>query len=102
MEKFCTKMKWVITWGEVAEANKGSNPPQAIIKLSDNCDIKWTALTTKMALSPLLTNSSTDLVLWLEIKETQVNNGFLTPKNIKGFLLSPGVQVSFNGSEQIG
>lgn len=55
-----------ITWGDVAEANKGSNPPQAIIKLSDSWDIKWTALTTKMALSPLLTNSNTDFVLWLD------------------------------------
>lgn len=47
----------------MAEANSGNSPPQAMIKLSDNCDIRWTALTTKMALSPLFTNSNTDLVL---------------------------------------
>ena len=55
--------RWWITCGEVADASKGSSPPQAMMRLSDSCDIKCTALTTKMALSPLLTNSSTDLVL---------------------------------------
>ena len=54
----------ILTFGEVAEANKGSKPPQAMIKLSANCEIKCTVLTTKIAFSPLLTKSKTDLVEW--------------------------------------
>lgn len=49
----------------MAEANKGSNPPQAIIKLSANCDIRCTVFTTNMALSLLFTKSRTDFVEWL-------------------------------------
>lgn len=29
-----------LTLGDVAEANNGNNPPQAMIRLSDNCDIR--------------------------------------------------------------
>lgn len=32
--------KYRLTLGEVAEANKGKSPPQAIIKLSTNWEIK--------------------------------------------------------------
>jgi hypothetical protein len=45
----------------VAEANKGSSPPHPMIKLSTSCDIKWTVLMTKMAFSPLFTQSKIDL-----------------------------------------
>lgn len=60
----CTIKK--LTFGDVAEASRGNNPPQAIIKLSANCEIKCTVLTTNIALSLLLTKSKTDLVEWLE------------------------------------
>lgn len=46
-----------LTLGEVALASNGNNPPQAIIKLSANCDIICTVLTTKTALSDEFTNS---------------------------------------------
>lgn len=59
------KKKSILTFGEVAEAKSGSSPPQAMIKLSTSWDIKWTVLTTKMALSLLLTKSNTDLDEWL-------------------------------------
>ena len=63
--EFISWIKYVVlTFGEVADANKGSNPPQAMIKLSANCEIKCTVLTTKIAFSPLLTKSKTDLVEW--------------------------------------
>lgn len=29
-----------LTLGDVADASNGKSPPQAIIKLSDNCEIK--------------------------------------------------------------
>lgn len=48
-----------LTFGEVALASKGNRPPQAIIKLSANCDIKWTVLTTKIAFSLAFTKSNT-------------------------------------------
>ena len=60
--EFISRKKYVLTFGEVADANKGSNPPQAMIKLSANCEIRCTVLTTKIAFSPLLTKSKTDLV----------------------------------------
>ena len=39
--------------------------PQAMMRLSVSWEIRWTVLTTKMALSAALTKSSTDLVEWL-------------------------------------
>lgn len=55
-----------LTFGDVAEASNGKSPPQAIIKLSANCEIKCTVLTTNIALSLLLTKSRTDFVEWLK------------------------------------
>lgn len=55
----------ILTFGEVAEASNGNKPPQAIIRLSASCDMRCTVLTTKIALSLLLTKSSTDFVEWL-------------------------------------
>ena len=54
------------TFGEVAEARSGNNPPQAIIRLSASWEIRCTVLTTKIAFSLLFTKSSTDLVEWLQ------------------------------------
>jgi len=54
-----------LTLGDVAAASNGNSPPQAMIKLSDNCEIKCTVLTTKIAFSAPLTKSKTDLVEWL-------------------------------------
>ena len=51
--------------GEVDAANKGSNPPQEVIRLSASCDIMWVTLTTYTWLSPAFTKSITVLVLWL-------------------------------------
>lgn len=55
----------LLTFGDVALASKGNNPPQAIIKLSANCEIKWTVFTTKIAFSLAFTKSNTLLVEWL-------------------------------------
>lgn len=57
------------TFGEVADANKGNKPPQAIIRLSANCEIRWTVFTTKMAFSLLFTKSNTDFVEWLQCRK---------------------------------
>jgi hypothetical protein len=54
------------TFGEVADASKGSSPPQAIMRLSASCEIRWTVFTTKMAFSLLFTKSRTDFVEWLQ------------------------------------
>lgn len=51
-----------LTLGDVADASNGNSPPQAMIKLSDNCEIKCTVFTTKMAFSDPLTKSKTDFV----------------------------------------
>lgn len=51
-----------LTLGDVADASNGNKPPHAIIKLSDNCEIKCTVLTTNIAFSAPLTKSKTDLV----------------------------------------
>lgn len=52
----------IFTFGDVALANKGNRPPQAMIKLSANCDIKWTVFTTNIAFSLEFTKSNTVLV----------------------------------------
>ena len=51
-----------LTLGEVADASNGRRPPHAMIRLSANCEIKCTVLTTNMAFSALFTKSNTDLV----------------------------------------
>lgn len=51
-----------LTLGDVADASSGNSPPHAIIKLSDNCEIKYTVFTTKIAFSVPLTKSNTVLV----------------------------------------
>ena len=50
--------------GDVAEASRGSRPPQAMMRLSASCEMRWTVLTTKMPFSVLFTKSRTDLVEW--------------------------------------
>lgn len=62
------KVKFYLTLGDVADANNGNSPPQAIIKLSDNCEIKCTVLTTNIAFSAPFTKSKTDFVECLKSK----------------------------------
>jgi hypothetical protein len=50
-------------FGEVADARRGSSPPQAMIRLSASWEMRWTVLTTKIAFSALFTKSNTDLVV---------------------------------------
>lgn len=64
-----SKLGSYFTFGDVADASKGNNPPQAIIKLSDNCEIKCTVLTTNIAFSVPLTKSKTDFVECLYLKK---------------------------------
>ena len=52
----------VLTFGEVAEARRGRSPPQAMMRLSANCEMRCTVFTTNTAFSAELTKSSTDLV----------------------------------------
>lgn len=52
----------MLTFGEVADARSGRSPPQAMIKLSANCEIRCTVFTTKIAFSLLFTKSNTDFV----------------------------------------
>lgn len=58
-------LTYQLTFGDVALANNGNKPPQAIIKLSANWEIKWTVFTTNIAFSLEFTKSSTLLVEWL-------------------------------------
>lgn len=63
------KLDSYFTFGDVADASKGNSPPQAIIRLSDNCEIKCTVLTTNIAFSVPLTKSKTDFVECLYLKK---------------------------------
>jgi hypothetical protein len=49
-------------FGLVADARRGRRPPQAMIRLSVSWEMRWTVLTTNIALSAALTKSRTDLV----------------------------------------
>lgn len=82
-----------------------------MIKLSANCDIKWTVFTTKIAFSLLLTKSSTDFVewLWKKLRRLFETNWKVRKIHIKirrnsaawNFLPSPDLYIGFEGEKHV-
>lgn len=77
----------MLTFGEVAAARRGSNPPQDVMRLSASWEIMCVTLTTYTWFSLEFTKSITVLELLLQKNTQHVKNALKTLKK-KGLINS--------------